>query len=68
MQATADRAFSFFHDVVLEEIEGDEDPEGFVYGMFICIIRFLAEGGWTSEELTKDIVHHVAHQTSDGQA
>ncbi len=37
-----------------------------VYSMWVEITRILAVGGFTADELTRDLQWHVAYQTSEG--
>lgn len=44
----------------------DDDPLTTCYGVFVSMIHYLAEAGWTAEELMKDVKDHVEIHLSDG--
>lgn len=46
----------------------DCDPSGAGFDLWVQLARFLAEAGWTPEELIREAGWHAAHQTSDGRA
>jgi hypothetical protein len=52
----------------MDSIEGESDPVGVAYSLWVNLSRFLATAGWTGPELARDVEHHAAAQTSEGTA
>lgn len=70
IEESMDMANSLTDDLLemLDDAEPDIDPCGVVYSLWVNLTHMLAYMGWNPEELTKDLHHHMAEQTTDGHA
>jgi hypothetical protein len=68
IKESSERGDELFSELIEQIEQGDEDPAGVAYSLWINLSRYLAEMGWTGPELARDAQHHVADQTSDGTA
>jgi hypothetical protein len=47
--------------------DSGEDFSAVLYALWVCMTHALADDGWTAEQLTSDLQHHVALATSEGR-
>jgi hypothetical protein len=65
---TADGIFDRLMEEV-QDLDEDEGDEGAIYySLWVSLTQLLAGGGWTIEELSSDVAHHVNAVTSEGSA
>jgi hypothetical protein len=67
IEAAADRSIEMFDDLI-ERLDDEADPLGVAYGLWVHLGRYLAEGGWTVEEMAKDTTYHANDQLAGGRA
>lgn len=66
---TWNKAADEIFDELLEHLEERSmDPLGVSYPLWVTLSRFLAEGGWTAEQLASDVTYHANSQQSEGNA
>ena len=61
----ADALFGQLIDTLYEE---EEDTDAMAYALWVNLIHFLVDAGWTTEELTRDVTCHVANHDTEGSA
>ena len=66
-EAANKQADALFDEILDRLDDGDEDPVAVAYGLWCSLTRYLAEGGWTSEDLARDAAHHAADQMAEGR-
>lgn len=65
---SAARGDDLFEELMDQLDREENNPVGVAYNLWVNLTRYLAEYGWTEEQLIKDLAHHVASQTSEGSA
>ncbi len=52
----------------VEDLDEDEGDAGIIYySLWVSLTQMLALVGWSSEELCRDVQHHVNLATSEGE-
>ena len=69
-QAMFDREYTVADkelSAVIENLDdGDDDPLGVLYSLWLQLTHLLADAGWSGEQLASDAQHHAARATCVG--
>lgn len=66
MDAAYEFAAERMDEIIEEAVDEDLYIDLVMYNIWTFASQYLAESGWSSEELKNDVVGIVEHQTSEG--